>query len=162
MPPKARPKSKNSVEQEGRILLAVSALKKKEILNIREAARVYNVPYTTLQRRLTGHAFRAELRANGHKMTQNEEESLIRWILSMDQRGAAPRPSHVREMANILLAQRGSTPTQTFVGILIFPFLGGKEEEGSGLFYPCGSLENIREMAGADGVELEMKAGCDM
>jgi hypothetical protein len=39
---------------------------------------------------------------------------------------------------------------------------GGKEEEGSGLFYPCGSLENIREMAGADGVELEMKAGCDM
>jgi hypothetical protein len=45
MPPKARTNSKNSVEQEGRVLLAVSALKKKEILNIHEAAHVYNVPY---------------------------------------------------------------------------------------------------------------------
>ncbi|KAF7167176.1 hypothetical protein CNMCM5623_000583 [Aspergillus felis] len=107
MPPKARTNSKNSVEEEGRILLAVSALKKKEILNIREAARVYNVPYTTLQRRLTGHAFRAELRANGHKMTQNEEESLIRWILSMDQRGAAPRPLHVREMIYLIYSRAG-------------------------------------------------------
>jgi hypothetical protein len=84
MPLKARINSKNSVEQEGRILLAVSSLKKKEILNIHEAARVYNMPYTTLQRRLKGHTFQAELRANSHKMTRNEEESLIRWILSID------------------------------------------------------------------------------
>jgi hypothetical protein len=90
MPPKAHINSKNSVKQEGRVLLAVSALKKKEILNIREAARVYNVPYTTLQRRLKGHTFQAESCANSHKMTQNEEELLIRWILSMDQCGAAP------------------------------------------------------------------------
>ncbi|KAJ8226388.1 hypothetical protein LV160_009114, partial [Aspergillus fumigatus] len=128
MPPKARINSKNSVEQEGRVLLAVSALKNKEILNIREAARVYNVPYTTLQRRLKGHTFRAELRANGHKMTQNEEDSLIRWILSMDQRGAAPRPSHVREMANILLAQRGSTPTQTVGEKWVYNFINRHDE----------------------------------
>jgi hypothetical protein len=31
-----------------------------------------------------------------------------------------------------------------------------------GLFYPCGLLENIREMAGADRVELEIKAGCNI
>lgn len=31
----------------------------------------------------------------------------------MDLRGAAPRPSSVREMANILLADRGSTPLPT-------------------------------------------------
>jgi hypothetical protein len=78
MPPKARINLKNSVEQEGRVLLAVSALKNKEILNIREAARVYNMPYTTLQWRLKGHTFQAELRVNGHKITQNEEDSLIR------------------------------------------------------------------------------------
>jgi hypothetical protein len=95
MPLKACTNSKNLVEQEGRVLLTVSALKKKEILNICETARIYNVPYTTLQRRLKGHTFQAESRTNSHKMTQNEEESLIRWILSMDQRGAAPRPSHV-------------------------------------------------------------------
>jgi hypothetical protein len=123
MPPKVCTNSKNSVEQEGRVLLAVSALKKKEILNIREAARVYNVPYTTLQCCLKGHTFRAESRANSHKMTQNEEESLIRWILSMDQCGAAPRPSHVREMANILLAECGSTPTQTVGEKWVYNFI---------------------------------------
>ena len=31
----------------------------------------------------------------------------------MDTRGAAPRPSIAREMANLLLAKRGSTPIQT-------------------------------------------------
>jgi hypothetical protein len=31
----------------------------------------------------------------------------------------------------------------SFVQILIFPFFGGKKRRGWGLFYPCGSLENI-------------------
>jgi hypothetical protein len=116
MPPKARQKSRNSAEQEGRIILAISALKKQEICNIREAARVYNISRTTLQRRLAGTTSRAETRANSHKLTQNEEESLVQWILSLDQRGAPPRPSHIQEMADILLAARGTRPIQT-VGI---------------------------------------------
>lgn len=69
MPPKSRQTSGNLVEQEGRILLAISALKNDQIRNISEAARVYNVPHTTLRRRLDGHTFRPEARANGHKMT---------------------------------------------------------------------------------------------
>ena len=109
------PKSRNSIEQEGRVLLAISAIKKDEVHNIREAARVYNVPRTTLQRRLNGHTFRPEQRANSHKLTPNEEESLVRWILSLDQRGAAPRPAHIQEMADILLSKRGD-PTITTVG----------------------------------------------
>ena len=109
------PKSRNSIEQEGRVLLAISAIKKDEVRNIREAARVYNVPRTTLQRRLNGHTFRPEQRANSHKLTPNEEESLVRWILSLDQRGAAPRPAHIQEMADILLSKRGD-PTITTVG----------------------------------------------
>lgn len=48
MPPKAYINLKNLVKQEGRVLLTVSALKKKEILNIYKAACVYNMPYTTL------------------------------------------------------------------------------------------------------------------
>jgi hypothetical protein len=31
----------------------------------------------------------------------------------MDRRGSAPGPIGVRDMANLLLAKRGSTPTQT-------------------------------------------------
>ena len=74
------------------------------------------MPRTTLQRRLNGHAFRAEQRANSHKLTRNEEESLVQRIISMDQRGAAPRPFHVRDMANVLLSKHGSMDIQS-VGI---------------------------------------------
>lgn len=102
MPPKSRAKIKDQVEQEGRVLLAISSLRKKEITNIREAARLYDVPRTTLQRRLNGSTNRAEKQANGLKLTKEEEESLVQWILSMDQRGAAPQPSHIQDMANIL------------------------------------------------------------
>jgi hypothetical protein len=111
MPPIRTQSSQNRTEQEGRILLAIQAIKKQEILSIRDAARQFNVPRTTLQRRVTGCPFRAETRANSHKLTEIEEESLQKWILSMDSRGAAPRPSTVREMADLLLAARGSTPS---------------------------------------------------
>ncbi|GMG14216.1 unnamed protein product [Aspergillus oryzae] len=107
--------SKDRVEQEGRILLAISALKEQKIASIRKAASIFNIPYSTLQERLNGHTFQAELRVKSHKLTQNEEDSLVRWILSLDQRGAAPQYAHVREMANILLAKRGD-PIPTTVG----------------------------------------------
>ena len=52
----------------------------------------------------------ARFRANNLKLTEIEEESLRKWILSLDSRGVAPRPSTVREIADLLLAARGSTP----------------------------------------------------
>ena len=113
MPPVRSQSSRNSIEQEGRIILAIQAIKNQEISSIREAAHHFQVPRSTLQRRLTGDVFRPESRANNHKLSQTEEESLVQWILSMDSRGAAPRPTAVREMADLLLAARGSTPVQT-------------------------------------------------
>jgi hypothetical protein len=106
MPPNRTEKSRKSIEQEGRILLAIKAIQKQEIRSLREAARRFNVPYATLRTRRNGTKNRAETRANSHKLTQSEEESLLQWILSMDSRGAAPRPTMVEEMANILLAER--------------------------------------------------------
>ncbi|KAI2714075.1 transcriptional regulator family: Centromere protein B, DNA-binding region and Helix-turn-helix [Penicillium roqueforti] len=113
MPPIRSQSSRNSTEQEGRILLAIQAIKKQEISAIREAARRFNVPESTLRSRLRGTTFRANSRANLHKLTEIEEESLQKWILSMDSRGAAPRPSMVREMADLLLKQRGTIPVLT-------------------------------------------------
>jgi hypothetical protein len=110
MPPIRTQSSRNLVEQEGRLLLAIQAIKNQEITSIREAARHFQVPRSTLQRRLTGDIFRPDSRAVNLKLTELEEESLQKWILSMDSRGAAPRPSTVREMADLLLAARGSTP----------------------------------------------------
>lgn len=51
MPPKQRQTSRKSIEQEGRIQLALLALQKGEIYNIREVARRFQIPRTTLQRR---------------------------------------------------------------------------------------------------------------
>ena len=123
MPPKLREKTQNSIQQEGRVLLAISSLKKKEISNIREAARLYDVARTTLQRRLNGIINRAEKQANCLNLTKEEEESLIRWILSLDQRGAAPRLSHVQDMANILLSNRGSSKTQPIGKNWVYNFI---------------------------------------
>jgi len=123
MPRKRTQSSRNSLEQEGRVLLAIEAIHKKEIKAVREAARRFDVPETTLRRRLTGRTIRSETRANSHKLIQLEKESLVQWILSIDQHGAAPRPSHVREMANILLAKRGSLPIQTVGEKWVYNFI---------------------------------------
>jgi hypothetical protein len=82
MPPKPRTTSKKLVEQEGRILLPISSLQKKEIPTIRRAATVFGVPYSTLYDRINGCKYWTEKRANGHKMTPNEEESLLQYLLS--------------------------------------------------------------------------------
>ena len=84
--------------------------------SIRAAAKIYDVPFSTLQARHTGRSSRVDTRLSGHKLTQLEEDSLTEWIISMDTRGAAPRPATVREMANILLIARGSNPLLT-VGV---------------------------------------------
>lgn len=76
MPPIRSRSSQNSIEQEGRILLAIQAIKNKEISSIREAARRFKVPETSLRRRLSGTQHRAISRANLSKLTEIEEESL--------------------------------------------------------------------------------------
>jgi predicted transcriptional regulator len=109
MPPTRSQNRQKLIEQEGRILIAIQAIKKQEKLSIRQAAEIYNIPYTTLYARLHGRKNRVESRANSTKLTEIKENSLKQWIISMDIRGAAPRPSMVEDMANLLLATRGTT-----------------------------------------------------
>jgi hypothetical protein len=116
MPPIRTESSQKSANQEGRILLALDDIKNGRIKSIRAAAKLYDIPRQTLSRRTNGIISRVDTRANSHKLTQLEEDSLTEWILSMDSRGAAPRHTTVREMANILLAARGTTPLLT-VGV---------------------------------------------
>ena len=113
MPPIRSQNRSKLIEQEGRILLAIQAIKKQEKLSIRQAALTYDIPYTTLYARLHGRQNRVESYPNSSKLTKIEENSLKQWIISMDLRGAAPRPSMVEDMANLLLSARGTTPIQT-------------------------------------------------
>jgi hypothetical protein len=116
MPPIRTESSQKLANQEGRILLALSDIKNGRVKSIRAAAKLYEIPRSTLQTRAYSVVSIVERRNPNQKLTQLEEDSLTEWILSMDSRGAAPRPSTVREMANILLAARGTNPPLT-VGV---------------------------------------------
>ncbi|KAJ5655071.1 hypothetical protein N7490_002074 [Penicillium lividum] len=106
-----RPESRRkSANQEGKILLALEDIKNGRIKSLRTAAKLYEIPLTTLYARTKGRISRVDKRPSGHKLTQFEEDSLTEWIISMDTRGAAPRPATVGKMANILLAARGTSP----------------------------------------------------
>src|SRR5450432_3513967 len=106
MPP---PNSTSSVHQEGRIALAIEALKQGSFTSLLSAAKPYDVPYTTLYRRVCQCPARRDTRPPNCKLTATEESTLVQWILSMDQRGLAPRPDSVRQMANLLLKKRSNS-----------------------------------------------------
>jgi hypothetical protein len=78
--PKARQKLAN---QEGKILLVLSDMKNDRIQSLRAAAKVYDIPYTTLHARASGLPSRGDKRPSGHKLTQFEEDSLAEWMISI-------------------------------------------------------------------------------
>jgi hypothetical protein len=71
------------------------------------------MPRTTLRRRLRSTINRTESRANGYKLTKTKEELLLKHIFLIDNCSGAPRHSTVREIANLLLARRGTTLIKT-------------------------------------------------
>ncbi|EED15872.1 conserved hypothetical protein [Talaromyces stipitatus ATCC 10500] len=84
MPPIRNKNKKDLAEQEGQILLAISDLQNGRIFRVAQAARIYSIPRATLRDRLNGTQQRSQVRANSHKLTQCEEESLVKWILDLD------------------------------------------------------------------------------
>jgi hypothetical protein len=96
--------------QEGRYLLAIQALQSKQIQSYREAARVYEVSRTTLQRRIQGVLPNNATAPVNLKLSSTEEQSLVQWILDLDRRGFPPQIIDVRRMADVLLAARGQDP----------------------------------------------------
>lgn len=97
--------------------LAIQALEKKEITSLSEASRRFDVPRSTLSGRTKGAIHRPSARANSRKLTAMEEESLLQWIISEENRGLVPLQSRVREMANCLLASRFFDDDSVTVGI---------------------------------------------
>jgi hypothetical protein len=76
MPPIRSQSSQKRVEQEGRLLLAIQAIKNQEFTSIRRAAEVFDVPRSTLSARLNGIIYRVDSRVNCYKLTEYEEKSL--------------------------------------------------------------------------------------
>src|SRR5688572_17840516 len=95
--------------QEGKILLAIQAYKQGQISSLRKASALYTVPNSTLHDRSNGRTTSENNQLKNRKLSSTEELILSQWILSMDERGKAPRIAIVQEMANILLASRDDT-----------------------------------------------------
>ena len=123
MPPIRAQSSRNSTEQEGRLLLAIQAIKNQEISSVHKAVCIYKVSETTLHQHCHGIRNRAISHTNSHKLTEIEEQSLQKWIISLDDCGAAPRPSTIQETANLLLKAHRTTPVQTVREKWVYNFM---------------------------------------
>ena len=113
MPPIRSEKAQKLVEQEGRILLAIKTIEDGKYSSIRAASEAFTVPRSTLQDRMKGHESRVVRRHHRHKFSELEEKSMEEWLLSMDSRGFALTHAMCRDMANLLLRARESTPCET-------------------------------------------------
>ena len=49
---------------------------------------------------------RCDSKPTNYKLIDTKKSVLVQWILSMDQRGLAPRATDVQRMANLLLAKQ--------------------------------------------------------
>jgi hypothetical protein len=64
------------------------------------------MPRSSLQDRRKGAVPKAEANAKKLKLTANEEETLVKRILSLDKRGLPPRHATIENWTNLLLANR--------------------------------------------------------
>jgi hypothetical protein len=103
-------------QKDGRLALSIHAIQNKQTKSLRQAARLYSIPETTLRERIRGTLPQATANAQKRKLHPTEAQALVRWILDLDQRGFPPYIIDVRRMADHLLAARGQDPPPQPVG----------------------------------------------
>src|SRR5512140_61228 len=96
--------------KEARILLALQAIKNDHKLSIAAAGRHYDVPPSTLRDRRDGKPARRDTPANSRKLTDLEEQTIVRYITELCARAFHPRLCYVEDMANRLLRERDAPP----------------------------------------------------
>jgi hypothetical protein len=95
-----------TINKEGRILLALQAFKRHQFKTLRAAAAAFSVSQDTLRRRRDGKPSRRDTIPPRQNMTPMEESVIIQHIIDLDSRGFSPTPKNVAEMANILRDRR--------------------------------------------------------
>jgi hypothetical protein len=85
----------------------------KKFAQTEELLVYFEVPEPTLRAHLKGRKPRSETRANGHKLTELEEEVLAKHLLDTDKRGFSIQPEFLRGMAQILLREHTGDPVAT-------------------------------------------------
>lgn len=96
--------------KESRVILALQALQRDKNLSIRAAAKIYNIPATTIRDRRNGRTARRDTRPNSINLTESEEQAIVQYVLDLATRSFPPRLRGVEEMANHLLRVRDALP----------------------------------------------------
>jgi hypothetical protein len=100
------PKQAEKTQKAGCMVLTAQAFQRGQISSIQATANLYNVPRTSLSHHLWERILRVDSFANGHKLTQTEEQTLLNWVLDIDAHSYLPRIYVVGNAAKILLEQR--------------------------------------------------------
>jgi len=103
----------NSVSKEERLQLALRAFKNGQFKTKMAASVAFDVPETTLRRRLQGTTSRMQKISNCQKLSPTEESTLSAWILDMDKRGLPLQLPTVSYLAQLLLSARLSQPSHS-------------------------------------------------
>ena len=104
----AQPNATQSRCNEANIVLAISALNRRQIRNVNRAAATYNVPESTLRRRLARTTLQRNCQPNIKKLASSKEEAIIKHVLNLDLQGFPPSLNNVQYIANKLLAKRSA------------------------------------------------------
>ena len=96
--------------KEGGILLAISAFQSGQFVNVFAAAKVYNVNYKTLRRRINGGTSREDYTPINKRLCQIEEEAIVQNILKLDAQGLSPTIALVKEITDSICKARGAAP----------------------------------------------------
>ncbi|KAJ0128593.1 Uncharacterized protein HZ326_24407 [Fusarium oxysporum f. sp. albedinis] len=95
---------------EARIILALKTCQADPKLSLRRAAFLYDVHFQTLHHRSQGRQARDDYIPSSRKLSDQEEQLIVKYILNLDSRGFPSRHRDVEEMANRLLAERDASP----------------------------------------------------
>lgn len=95
---------------ESRVILALEAIKNDKNLSVRAAAKIYDVPATTIRDRRDGRTARRDTRPNSTNLTESEEQSIIQYVLELATRSFPLRLRGVEKMANHLPRVRDAPP----------------------------------------------------
>jgi hypothetical protein len=93
---------------EGSLLLAISAFQSGHCRSISAAAATYRVSKATLARRLRGGTSREDYTPSNKRLSDFEEEAIVKDILKLDAQGLSPTISLVKEMADAICKARGA------------------------------------------------------
>ena len=96
-------------QREQQIELALQAIRTGEVNSIRAAHRAYNIPESTLRARLNGTTNRRTAHQYRKRLSIQQEEFLVDWILEQESQGFPPSHARCREMASRILRMNGDT-----------------------------------------------------